>query len=193
MRYAKEYKEEARQRLLQRGGSHAKKHGFSDSGIASLAAAAGVTTGSLYKHFDGKADFFASVVATELKRTTDMFGAIGTGDRAAAIKTNAAYLSVHHVQHPETGCALPSLTTEVARTEGLARDVFDTGARDIHVQLERILGSAQHAWELMARNIGAVMLARALNDTVACNALLDAVRVAGEKTISQCLDTRVKA
>ena len=66
MRYAKDHKDASRQRLIELGGSHAKKHGFNESGVASLAASAGVTTGALYKHFDGKAELFAALIAAEL-------------------------------------------------------------------------------------------------------------------------------
>jgi TetR/AcrR family transcriptional regulator, transcriptional repressor for nem operon len=185
MRYAKEHKEAARQRLVKMGGSFAKQHGFGDSGIASLAAAAGVTTGSLYKHFDGKADFFAAVVAAELQRTADLFGAIEPGDQAGATKANAAYLSTYHVQHPELGCPLPALTQEVARAEGPVRDVFDAGVAEIHAKVERLTRSADRAWALIAQNVGAVMLARALKDPAQRKALLHALRSAGEQTLAK--------
>jgi TetR/AcrR family transcriptional repressor of nem operon len=127
MRYPKEHKEHARTRLLDRGGSHAKEHGFGDSGMNDLAAAAGVTTGSLYKHFEGKSDLFAAMIRSELQRTVQRFSAIAPGNPQAAAKALAAYLSLNHVKHPETGCALPSLTPEVARSDESVRDAFQSG------------------------------------------------------------------
>ena len=124
MRYPKEHKEQTRTRLLESGGSHAKKHGFGGSGMDSLAAAAGVTTGSLYKHFEGKSDLFAALIRAELQRTAQRFSAIARGDLEAATKALAAYLSLNHVKHPEAGCALPSLTPEVARADESVRDAF---------------------------------------------------------------------
>lgn len=101
MRYPKEHKEQARNRLLKGGGSHAKKHGFGGSGMDALAAAAGVTTGSLYKHFDGKSDLFSELIRSELQRTAQRFSAITPGDIEAAAKALAVYLSLNHVKHPE--------------------------------------------------------------------------------------------
>ena len=165
MRYPKEHKAQARNRLLASGGSHAKKYGFGDSGMDALAAAAGVTTGALYKHFDGKSDLFAALIRSELQRTAQRFAAIASGDLKAAEKALAAYLSLNHVKHPEAGCALPSLTPEVARADESVRDAFQSGMLAIHaIVADRFTGSTDTAWALIAQAVGAVMLARAMPD-----------------------------
>jgi AcrR family transcriptional regulator len=175
MRYPKEYKEQARARLLGRGGSHAKKHGFGDSGMDALAAAAGVTTGSLYKHFDGKSDLFSALIRAELQRTAERFSAIAPGDLDAAAKALEAYLSLNHVKHPEAGCALPSLTPEVARADESVRDEFQAGMIAIHaIVAGRFTGSSETAWALIAQCVGAVTLARAMRDDKVRRELLGA-------------------
>jgi AcrR family transcriptional regulator len=175
MRYPKEHKEQTRTRLLESGGSHAKKHGFNGSGMDSLAAAAGVTTGALYKHFDGKSDLFAALIRSELQRTAQRFAAIAPGDLKAATKALAAYLSLYHVKHPEAGCALPSLTPEVARADESVRDAFQSGMIAIHaIVADRVTGSGDTAWALIAQSVGAVMLARAMRDETVRRELLGA-------------------
>lgn len=175
MRYPKEHKEQTRTRLLESGGSHAKKHGFGGSGMDSLAAAAGVTTGSLYKHFEGKSDLFAALIRAELQRTAKRFSAIAPGDLEAATKALAAYLSLNHVKHPEAGCALPSLTPEVARADESVRDAFQSGMIAIHaIVADRFTGSSDTAWALIAQSVGAVMLARAMRDETVRRELLGA-------------------
>jgi TetR/AcrR family transcriptional regulator, transcriptional repressor for nem operon len=175
MRYPKEHKEQTRTRLLESGGIHAKKHGFVGSGMDSLAAAAGVTTGSLYKHFEGKSDLFAALIRAELQRTAKRFSAIEPGDLEAATKALAAYLSLNHVKHPEAGCALPSLTPEVARADESVRDAFQSGIIAIHaIVADRFTGSSDTAWALIAQSVGAVMLARAMRDETVRRELLGA-------------------
>lgn len=175
MRYPKEYKEHTRTRLLESGGSHAKEHGFVGSGMDALAAAAGVTTGSLYKHFEGKSDLFAALIRAELQRTARRFSAIAPGDVEAATKALAAYLSLNHVKHPEAGCVLPSLTPEVARADESVRDAFQSGMIAIHaIVADRFTGSSDTAWALIAQSVGAVMLARAMRDETVRRELLDA-------------------
>jgi TetR/AcrR family transcriptional regulator, transcriptional repressor for nem operon len=175
MRYPKEHKEQARNNLLESGGRHAKEHGFGSSGMNALAAAAGVTTGSLYKHFDGKSDLFAALIRSELHRTARRFSAIAPGDLKAATKALSAYLSLNHVKHPEAGCALPSLTPEVARADESARGAFQSGVLAIHaIVADRFTGSSDTAWALIAQSVGAVMLARAMRDERVRRELLSA-------------------
>jgi AcrR family transcriptional regulator len=175
MRYPKEHKEQTRTRLLKSGGSHAKKHGFVGSGMDSLAAAAGVTTGSLYKHFEGKSDLFAALIRAELERTAQRFSAIAPGDLEAATQALAAYLSLNHVKQPEVGCVLPSLTPEVARADESVRDAFESGVIAIHaIVADRFTGSSEAAWALIVQSVGAVMLCRAMRDETVRHELLGA-------------------
>ena len=185
MRYPKDHKRATRRRLVERAGSHAKKHGFNDSGMAALAASAGVTTGALYKHFDGKAELFGALIAAELERTAQMYGAIDPADSASVARLLAGYLGLPHVRHPERGCPLPSLTAEVARADAPVRAAYQVGLLEIHAVLQRLTGSPNAAWTLMAQNVGAVMLARALPDEQLQQELLTALRRAGKALIDQ--------
>jgi TetR/AcrR family transcriptional regulator, transcriptional repressor for nem operon len=186
MRYAKDHKVQARQRLVELSGSHAKKHGFNDSGMVSLAASAGVTTGALYKHFDGKADLFTAVITTELERTAAMYDGFDAADHASAAKSLAGYLSLQHVRHPEQGCPLPSLTPEIARADEPAKAAYQAGLLEIHAKLQQLTSTSDGAWTLMAQNVGAVMLARAVPEERLQRDILLALRKAGEKLLLNC-------
>ena len=48
MRYPKEHKEQARQRLVEGGARLVKQRGFVASGVDDLPAASGLTSGSVY-------------------------------------------------------------------------------------------------------------------------------------------------
>ncbi|WP_029527873.1 TetR/AcrR family transcriptional regulator [Polaromonas glacialis] len=183
MRYTNEYKEQARAKLVDAGGRHAKRHGFISSGMADLAAAAGVTTGSLYKHFSGKSDLFVAMITAELKRTADMYAAVDAADPVGVSRALAGYLSLSHVQHPEMGCPLPSLTPEIGRSEDAVRLAFEQGVQTIHANVSALTGNSDTAWAVMAQNVGAVMLARAMRSEAMQHELLDAVRNAGEHLI----------
>lgn len=176
MRYPREHKQRARRSLLEHGGSHAKKHGFAASGMDAIAAAAGVTTGSLYKHFEGKTELFAAVVRAELARMAAMYGTTPADDAQQVARAVTSYLSMQHVSHPERGCVLPSLTPEVARADAKVREAFQSGLLAIHENLERLTHSGDSAWALIAQNVGAVMLARAMIDEKVQRELLAAAR-----------------
>jgi TetR/AcrR family transcriptional regulator, transcriptional repressor for nem operon len=184
MRYTTEYKEQARAKLVEASGRHAKQHGFISSGMADLAEAAGVTTGSLYKHFNGKADLFTAMIAAELKRTAEMYDAVDPSDVAQVSKVLASYLSLNHVQHPELGCPLPSLTPEIGRANDEVKAAFEIGLRAVHARVNALTGDGDTAWTIMAQNVGAIMLARAMQSQDLRHELLNAVRQAGEQLIS---------
>jgi TetR/AcrR family transcriptional regulator, transcriptional repressor for nem operon len=192
MRYPKEHKDSARQRLIELGGSHAKKHGFNESGMVSLAASAGVTTGALYKHFDGKADLFTELIKAELERTAKMYDAVDPSDDASVANSLAGYLSLQHVRHPEQGCPLPSLASEVARADEAVKAAYQEGLLAIHANMKRLTGSAEAAWTLMAQNVGAVMLARAIPDENLQREILSALHKAGETVLANRVQQTTK-
>lgn len=184
MRYNAEYKEQARVNLLTESGRHAKENGFLSSGLADLSAAAGVTTGSLYKHFTGKSDLFVSIIQKELKRTADMYGAVDATDPVQVSRSLSGYLSLSHVRNAGSGCPLPSLTPEIGRSSDEIKSVFEEGVQAIHANVKALTGDSSSAWAVMAQNVGAVMIARAMQNESLQKEILKAVRQAGEKILA---------
>ncbi len=176
MRYPKEHKEQARQRLVEGGARLAKQRGFAAAGVDDLAAASGVTSGSVYKHFGGKSDLLAAIIEAELERSAALFDSVPDGDPGKLDKALAAYLSPEHVGHPETGCALPSLAADVARAHSGVRQAFEDGLLAVQAALKRHVISDDAAWALIAQSVGAVMLARAMRDEAARHKVLTAVK-----------------
>jgi AcrR family transcriptional regulator len=183
MRYTTEYKDHARAKLVEAGGRHAKRNGFSSSGMAGLASAAGVTTGSLYKHFNGKSDFFVALITAELKRAADHYANVDPSDSVQVSRTLAGYLSLNHVQQPDAGCPLPALTPEIGRADEQVKKAFEEGLHAIHDNIHAITGDPATAWAVMAQNVGAVMLARAVHSEALQLELLKAARDAGSVLI----------
>ena len=112
MRYSSEHKEETRTRLLKATGALVKEKGFAATGVDGLMAAAELTSGAFYSHFRSKSDLLEAIVESELKRSTDLFSNKSLEQGIAAIE---GYLSQAHVEHPESGCVVPSLAPEIAR------------------------------------------------------------------------------
>jgi TetR/AcrR family transcriptional regulator, transcriptional repressor for nem operon len=184
MRYTTEYKDQARARLVEAGGRYAKQHGFQSSGMADLAAAAGVTTGSLYKHFNGKSDLFVALIAAELQRTADLYDVIDPADTEEVSRALAGYLSLSHVLEPGSGCPLPSFASEVARADDVVKEAFERGVKSIHANVNALTGDKDIAWTVMAQNVGAVVLARGMRSEALQRELLSAVRRAAEQLIA---------
>jgi len=176
VRYSKEHKDQARQRLVDGGARLAKRRGFAAAGVDDLAAAAGVTSGAVYKHFSGKSALLAAIIEAELGRSAARFAAVPAGDVKQLDKTLSAYLSTEHVDHPELGCVLPSLAADVARADAEVRKAFEEGLLAVHSALKRHVRSDEAAWALIAQSVGAVMLARAMKDAALRREVLTAVK-----------------
>jgi TetR/AcrR family transcriptional regulator, transcriptional repressor for nem operon len=183
MRYTDDYKNQTRARLVESSGRHAKQHGFGSSAMVDLAAQAGVTTGSLYKHFKGKSDLFVAMITAELKRTADLYDAVDPSDAAQVLRALEGYLSLGHVNQPSAGCPLPSLTAEVARADDDVKEAFEKGVQAIHAKVKSLTEDSDTAWAVMAQNVGAVILARGMRSEVLQRELLNAVRLAGEQLV----------
>ncbi len=76
----------ARARLLDAAIELFEKHGFEIASVTQIAATAGVTTGSLYHHFDSKLGLFAVIRQEMERRVRDRmegaFEAVGGGQSA---------------------------------------------------------------------------------------------------------------
>ncbi len=184
MRYPKNHKEEVRQQLLLASGSHAKQHGFAASGVDALAGAAGLTTGSLYKHFDNKDALFSALITAELDKTKRRYDGVELGDYQAMQKILNIYLHLNHVHASASGCPVPSLASEVARSSDEVKRAFEAGIVELKNAVTDITGSSNKAWALMAQNVGAVMIARAMLHDTTKREILAAVRVAGADLLS---------
>jgi TetR/AcrR family transcriptional regulator, transcriptional repressor for nem operon len=185
MRYPKHHKEAVRQQLLHNSAEHAKQHGFSASSADALASASGLTTGSLYKHFENKNALFSELLTAELARTMQRYEAVQPGDTQAMQKALNAYLSKSHAREAATGCPIPSLAAEVSRSSLTVRGSFETGVVELKNTMAALTGSSHTAWALMAQNVGAVMIARAMLSESVKDEILAAARIAGASLLAQ--------
>jgi AcrR family transcriptional regulator len=187
MRYPREHKAQARKRIVAKSAALAKRAGFNASGVDRLAKAAGVTSGAVYKHFDGKDELLAEILEAELAATQQKFA---IADLARAIDR---YVSMAHVEHPEAGCPLPALASEIARASAGTRRRYETAMLAIVDTLaERLadggLGAGPQyndrarAWSIIATCVGAVTVARGLASAETRTELLDAARATAHDT-----------
>ena len=125
MRYPSGHKPQKRKDLLQASGALIKAGGFAATGIDAMAQAAGVTSGAFYSHFGSKGDLLKALIERELQHSTEMWA--GKLDQSLAQWLDYVmrhYLSLDHVQHPESGCVLPALGAEIARSDTAVKEVF---------------------------------------------------------------------
>ncbi|WP_447890958.1 TetR/AcrR family transcriptional regulator [Pseudomonas hormoni] len=160
MRYSASHKLETREKLLESSAVSAKKSGFSTVGVDALMKAIGLSGGAFYSHFSSKDELFASIVEKELGQSLERLGADQDRDRLERCLKH--YLSMSHVEHPESGCALPALGAEIARSNVMIRQQAEKWICRLQESWAQILESDSLAWAILSQCIGALVVARML-------------------------------
>ena len=172
MRYSREHKEGTRARLLEATGAVVKKNGFAATGVDGLMATAGLTSGAFYSHFRSKSELLEAIVENELKRSIGMFSNKSLKQAITAVE---GYLSQAHIAHPEGGCAVPSLSPEIARASEATQHVFEQGIVELKETIRKFVKDDATAWSIIAQLVGAVTLARGFPSEHTRRALLKGV------------------
>lgn len=165
MRYKSGYKEQKRQELLDISGQLAKKNGFNATGIDGFMKAAGVTSGAFYSHFSSKNDLFKALIENELQHSIQMWQDNPYEEPSQWIDFELnRYLALSHVEQPDRGCALPSLASEIARSNDEIKQAYQNELiRGQQIFLKH-LDSEETAWAVMCQLVGAILMARSIAD-----------------------------
>ncbi len=173
MSYSPEHKQRTRQRIVDSARQLFRRRGMNGVGIDEIMADAALTRGGFYAHFPSKdALFMESLAGGEISGD-------GTGDLVDIIDT---YLSDGHRDHPEIGCPLPSLSADAARATPEIRSRFTKVVKGLVAMVMRGAGrsggdaSKYAAYATVAQLVGAVVLARAVNDPRISDDILAACR-----------------
>lgn len=177
-------KERTRARILDEAAKAMREHGSDGIGVAALMKRAGLTHGGFYAHFTDRDD----LVAHAVDRMFQDSGALLDHhlSRSDAARGLAAlidyYLSDEARRRTDGGCPLPGLSGESARMPPAARERFGRGIEGFRSALADALaavGAAEPtklASSVLAEMVGAMSLARALDDDEAAGAVLEASR-----------------
>ena len=184
MRYADTHKEETRQKVVKAAAAAVRAKGPDGVGVAEIMKEVGLTHGGFYAHFPSKEALVAAAVGEAFDQGRRRFGRI-TGDKTGLEAFDAfvdAYVSMDHRAHPQRGCPIATIASDLPRQGAAVREVFDAGVTGL---ISRIAGwlpgdDAQErqdlAGSLVAEMAGAVSLSRAVSDDAMARRFLDQSR-----------------
>jgi TetR/AcrR family transcriptional repressor of nem operon len=178
MRVSREKATENRERIVEAASRLFRERGFDGVGVDAIMKEAGLTHGGFYGHFKSKDGLAAEALALALQR----------GDERMSRFTDLngylrAYLSEAHCADREGGCGLAALGSDAAREgKGVRRAI--TGY--VKARIEALGGffggttasKRKHAIAAVSGMIGALMLARAVDDPALSKEILAAAREA---------------
>jgi TetR/AcrR family transcriptional regulator, transcriptional repressor for nem operon len=175
-------KEATHERIVETAARAIRRSGYGGAGVAEIMKEAGLTHGGFYAHFDSREAMLAEAA--------DRAGADGMAVMArvaaAAPPQQAleamlrAYLSKEHVEGAETGCAIAALGTEVPRQAPKVRRAVTRRIKEMIDLVARQSpewgqpGAHERALVTLATALGALVLARAVDDPQLSDALRQA-------------------
>jgi TetR/AcrR family transcriptional repressor of nem operon len=178
MRVSKEKAAENRERILNAAALLMREHGITGVGVDALAEAAGKTHGSLYSQFGSKERLIEEAVAHAIAAK-----AREVPEDLALSDYVSEYLSAAHRDLPGSGCPFAALACEMPRQSQGVRERFTAGVRGMIGLLSERMGSGvkqrqryDKALATAAALIGALVLARAVNDPKLSDDILRATR-----------------
>ncbi|UZJ61855.1 TetR/AcrR family transcriptional regulator [Pseudomonas sp. KU26590] len=178
MRYAEDHKAQTHQRILQEAAARFRRDGIGATGLQPLMKALGLTHGGFYAHFKSKDD----LVEKSLRCAVDQLLASVTEKLAEDSSTQAfidIYLSTAHRDHPEAGCPLPTMASELGQ-RGQASEITDELINHMLATLEAGIPadgqSRDKSVMLMSGLVGAMVLARSAKDPALAERILETTR-----------------
>ena len=180
MRYPPDQKARAREAILQAGARALRTNGFNGIGVDGLAASAGVTSGAFYSNFSNKEALLEQVIETCLGEPFIDSESGSLAERQQRLKEwLAMYISADHRADPASGCVMPTLSADVARSNPQIRDVYKRKMLELVRKMSNVLDGAgpdreKRAWSIIATMVGAIAISRAMADGEQADQVLDA-------------------
>ena len=179
-------KEQTRERILRAAARAIRKHGYEGVGVAEVMKEAGLTHGGFYAHFESRDALLAAAVEQAgAESTENLSRAVAKakpGEELLALVDT--YLEDRHVTAAEhgLGCAIAAAGSEVPRQQAEVRRAAARRIKELIGFVERQLpewGKAaahEKAMGVVASMVGALMLARAVDDPQLSKAIRKSAR-----------------
>lgn len=179
MRVSRVQAEENRERIIDAAAQLFREQGLNGIGLNDLMKAVGLTRGGFYGHFESKQDL--AVLACRRALAINA-ATLANEARAGLAAFVDYYLSDAHCANAGAGCTLAALAGDVARQDASLRGVLSDGVEQfVGALAQRMAGEneaarRQSALSAVATLVGAVVLARAVDDPGLSTALREAAR-----------------
>lgn len=170
MRVSRQQAEENRQTVIDVASRLFREHGFDGIGLKDLMAGAGLTQGAFYKQFESKDDLAAKASRRALESASSRWSTAAQANPQNPLAAVIAfYLSMGHRAERMEGCPVVALGSDAARQGPDVKASFEAGIREYLEMLGGWIGEEEgepggKAMAILSTMVGAVVLARAVND-----------------------------
>jgi TetR/AcrR family transcriptional repressor of nem operon len=174
---------QTRQRIVESASVEFRRRGIAGTGLADLMAAAGMTHGGFYKHFESKEQVVEESVALATETMlASMQASLSAAPGSRGLRTVMAdYLSTAYRDDSSEGCPFVTLGSEMARSSEAVREAAAGFLQIVDMlagQFEDLSPAAarKEAMLMFSTMIGAMTMARVVTDPRLSATLLQQVR-----------------
>ena len=170
MRKSKLEAAQTRRRIVNAAAAKFRLNGIGGTGLSDLMAAAGLTHGGFYRHFESKDQLVAEACAAATESAMATFFSNKSSKNGLKGRV-AQYLSPAHRDDASAGCPLAALGSEIARADDRTR----AAATQAFLKLVRLIAAQfgktrpdiarQRALVVAATMIGALTMSRVVTDS----------------------------
>ena len=175
-------KEATHERIVKTAARAIRRSGYGGAGVAEIMKEAGLTHGGFYAHFKSREAMLAEAgdrAGAETVATMERVAAAAPPEKAlqAILRT---YLSKAHFDAVETGCAVAALGSEMPRQSPQVRRAATRRIKEMIDLVGRHSpewgqpGAHERALVTVSTVVGALVLARAVDDSKLSDALREA-------------------
>jgi len=183
-RAATKSKEVTHERIVETAARAIRRSGYNGTSVADIMKEAGLTHGGFYAHFASREAMLAEAAdraGAESVALSARIAATAKPEQALQALIHA-YLSKEHVKSVEMGCPIAALGSEMPRQAPEVRRAATRRIKEMIDVVARQLpdwgqpAAHERALVTVATSVGALLLARAVDDPKLSDALLEAAR-----------------
>ena len=181
-RVAAKAKEVTHERIVETAARAIRRSGYNGTSVADIMKEAGLTHGGFYAHFPSREAMLAEAAdhaGAESVAVSTRVAATAPPEQALQALARA-YLSKEHVKNVEMGCPIAALGSEMPRQAPEVRRAATRRIKEMIDVVARQLpdwgqpAAHERALVIVAMSVGALLLARAVDDPKLSDALLEA-------------------
>jgi TetR/AcrR family transcriptional repressor of nem operon len=169
MRRSKEDAAKTRRDIIAAASRLFRERGIARVSVADVMSDLGLTVGGFYRHFPSKDALVAEAIDSASHATVNL--GVTTADQLID-----AYVSELHCANPGEGCPVAALCSEMGREAKEPRHAFTEAVQRMIGSVAKVRPDRHEQLQSTAAAVGAVMLARAVDDPKLSAELLSAVR-----------------
>jgi TetR/AcrR family transcriptional repressor of nem operon len=174
-----DHKQQTRDRIVESAATALRAKGIDGVSIAEIMAEAGLTHGGFYAHFKSKDELVDAALGRASRETIERLSNNRVPDDRRMEAVIDTYLSAGHASHPELGCPLAALGSELVRGSDQVREGVATRVAQRIEWVRHLLpegeATQENATAIVATMLGGLLLARMVGPDKS-DAVLEATR-----------------